>query len=478
MESLTEEQQQKMAEFQTISGMTSSETAAEWLSAHDWSLENAINSVFASAEGHQNDVDDVVSQGLRHRRVYPASATQDSLLPTGGGASTSSVAGTLATSNASGPRAQRNQQPHSMSLIQMAFYPLTLSFKIVWVLLSFAATIFPFNLIFKSHQRVSAPPSSQRDPQATAARFLLDYEAKHGSEHPAFFQGTYSQALEICKRELRCLVVILHSEEHDDTEAFCRDTLASPIVLNFLREKRFLVWGGNICESEAFVVSNTLLATRYPFLSLIAPQGSSRMVVVDRVEGLIAPDALVATLQRQLDRVEAALRSVREDRERREQERSLREQQEEAYNASLRADQEKARRAQEEREQLAKKKEEEARKLREIEDRREAKRQRKLHLQQTIAAEPPVADTVDIAKIGIRLPGGDRLVRRFKATLATVQDLYDFIETHDLSPIDLESDFEVINSYPRKVLNDRKQNIKEAGLFPSASVMVEEMDQE
>ncbi|ORY34465.1 UBX-domain-containing protein [Rhizoclosmatium globosum] len=280
-------------------------------------------------------------------------------------------------------------------------------------------------------------------------------------------------ALEICKRELRCLLVYLHSPEHDATTPFCTTTLASPALLTFLREKRFLVWAGDVRESEAFMVSNTLLTTRYPFLAVIAPQGGSKMVVVERFEGVIDAEVLVAALGVQLARVDGVLSNVRADRERHEQARILREQQEEAYNASLRADQEKARLAQEEKERIAKEKEEEERKQQEILSRREQKAARKVFLKENMAPEP---ETGEIAKIGIRLPNGERLTRRFRAVENTVQDLYDFVEAQDLTPIDLESEFEVINTYPRRVLLDKTQTIKDAGLYPNSSVMVEEAD--
>ncbi|TPX77378.1 hypothetical protein CcCBS67573_g01367 [Chytriomyces confervae] len=474
MEALTDEQREKLQLFQSITAIESIETSLEWLQLHSFDVERSVNSFLtgesldattilqSAANSPTSAVDASVSNtGLRHRTVHGESA------------SSSSSASSSAPASIPKPAIRQKKVSSPMTLMQTLLYPATLAVRIVWVLLS---TIFPFSLLFSSRSALPAPPHSARDSQSTAARFLLDYEAKYGEEHPAFFQGTYSQALEVCKRELRCLLVILHSDEHDDTESFCRDTLASPSLHQFLREKRLVVWGGDIRESEGFVVSNTLLATRYPFMALIAPQGSTRMVVVERFEGPVSDTALKTALQVSLTRVDAVLRAVRDDRERHEQVRTLREQQDEAYNASLRADQEKARKAQEEATRVEKEKELEQQKLRELENKREAKRLRKIELQQTLKDEPDASDSTDIAKIGIRLPGGDRLTRRFKASIATVQDLYDYVETQDLTPIMLESDFEVINTYPRKVLSDRAQTLKDAGLYPSASVMVEEVD--
>lgn len=68
-----------------------------------------------------------------------------------------------------------------------------------------------------------ATSSQQRqDPRTVAARFLREFELKYGETHIDFFQGGYSQALEIARRDLRFLLVVLQSDEHDDTDAFCR----------------------------------------------------------------------------------------------------------------------------------------------------------------------------------------------------------------------------------------------------------------
>jgi hypothetical protein len=60
------------------------------------------------------------------------------------------------------------------------------------------------------------------------------------------------EALELAKRELRFLVVYLHSEQHDDTDEFCKNMLCASEFRRVLADHRVLVWGGNIKEEEAF----------------------------------------------------------------------------------------------------------------------------------------------------------------------------------------------------------------------------------
>lgn len=52
--------------------------------------------------------------------------------------------------------------------------------------------------------------------------FIKTYEEKYSNTHPVFYQGTYAQALNDAKRELKFLLIYLHNEEGVDTTAFCR----------------------------------------------------------------------------------------------------------------------------------------------------------------------------------------------------------------------------------------------------------------
>jgi FAS-associated factor 2 len=53
-------------------------------------------------------------------------------------------------------------------------------------------------------------------------RFIRQFELTYGTQHPVFFEGSYRQALETGKQELRFVLVYLQSSEHDDTPRFNR----------------------------------------------------------------------------------------------------------------------------------------------------------------------------------------------------------------------------------------------------------------
>lgn len=47
-------------------------------------------------------------------------------------------------------------------------------------------------------------------------------------------------------------MVYLHSDEHDATDKFCKETLADSELLSYLVVNEMIVWGGNVKETEGF----------------------------------------------------------------------------------------------------------------------------------------------------------------------------------------------------------------------------------
>jgi FAS-associated factor 2 len=101
--------------------------------------------------------------------------------------------------------------------------------------------------------------------------------------------------------------------------------------------------------------------------------------------------------------------------------------------------------------------------------------ERKKNLKENLIPEPDSATTELVTKMNIRLTSGTRLIRTFDA-MAPIQQLYDFVEIHDLEPIDLLSDFVIVNTYPRREFHEKTITFQDAGLFPNATVLVEEVD--
>jgi len=208
--------------------------------------------------------------------------------------------------------------------------------------------------------------------QSSARRFIINYERNYGQSHPNFFDGTFKAAVEISNRELKLLIVYLHSEIHTDTPKFCSNTLNAPTAKLFLDE-HFIVWGGSINQAgEAMQVNHMLSASAYPFIAVLAAMTSTTYYqILDRIVGNISPDELITRLTNVLEGHMTTIAITRADREERETNRRLREEQDKAYKESLALDQEKERKRKEEEkkkeeEKLAKEREELEKKMKEI----------------------------------------------------------------------------------------------------------------
>ena len=261
-----------------------------------------------------------------------------------------------------------------------------------------------------------SPVGASINPVQDVRRFYKEFEDQYGVEHPPFFTGSYAQVLEEAKKELKFLLIYLHSEEHQDSDRFCVNTLCNPQVVDYARNN-LLFWGCSVSRPEGYRVSEALRESTYPFLAVIVLR-QNRMVVVGRQEGNIEPAPLVEWLEKTIRDYEAFIVAARADRDERNFNREIRSEQEAAFEETLRQDQElETRRVEEEQRQQAEEDEkqrveEEARQTIEAEHQRknEIARQ-KLDLVSEIPEEPDQSSTEAI-RILIKLPEGQRLERR------------------------------------------------------------------
>lgn len=144
--------------------------------------------------------------------------------------------------------------------------------------------------------------------------------------------------------------------------------------------------------------------------------------------------------------------------------RSLRAEQDDAYQESLALDRAKA--ESERNEQLRQQREQEDadRRERERADMREAKRRR-------VPQEPPKNAPAKVTELAIRLPNGKRLQRRFLAS-DNIGCVYDFIETEEEQLDGVP--FELMLAFPKKSYADREILLEE--LAPKAALVVHLID--
>ncbi|KAI3399508.1 hypothetical protein diail_6530 [Diaporthe ilicicola] len=282
-------------------------------------------------------------------------------------------------------------------------------------------------------------------PRDSAARFRREFEEEYGAgdagggnNNPVlpWFEGGFAQAQDLAKKELKFLLVVLMSPEHDDTAAFARDVLLSPDVAAFLSDPaaNVVLWGGNVLDSEAYIVSQEYSCTKFPFsvlISLTPKEGSTRMGIIKRLAGATTPAAYLAGLRSAMDKYAPDLEGLRAERVAHETSRSLRTEQDSAYERSLARDRERAR---QKREAAAAAAEAEQREREKAEQAAELDRKRQLWRRWragTIAPEPPAGEA-DVVRLAVKMPeaaGAGRVIRRF-AGATTVEELYAFVECY------------------------------------------------
>lgn len=132
---------------------------------------------------------------------------------------------------------------------KLTFWTLLRSpFTTIYRILAFITSFLPFISRFILP---TTPTRRQLNPQDTASRFIREFEERYGREHVPFEDRGYAEVTQQVKVNLQFLLVILVSEEHDDTAGFCRDVLCDVELLNWVRVNECVVWAGNVADSEA-----------------------------------------------------------------------------------------------------------------------------------------------------------------------------------------------------------------------------------
>ncbi|KAF8581450.1 UBX-domain-containing protein [Ramaria rubella] len=365
-----------------------------------------------------------------------------------------------------------------LNLVSLVTFPLSLSLNVLSHLFHFIFRILriPFprlGNISLNFSSIIGRPSGPRahipdDPASVADRFVRELEDETGAMTvsraralrrenetgpsssaaeqdvlldpgrkllPDFWLGSYESALDAVKREARVLCVVLLSDEHDDTPEFRRSVLTDPELVRVLTENEFIVWAGEIRQSEGYQASMKLTATTYPFVAFISLQPRARpsssspstsnhsLAILSRHSGKTTAATLVTHItDTLLPRMTPFLSRLQAQARARETDRLLRQEQDSAFRASERADAERIlRRRAEEAEKTAR---EEAVRQVELEKKnQEEKRKRWRRWAQRHLGDEPSSGV----RIGVRLPDGRRAIRRFNES-DDLEVLYTFVD--------------------------------------------------
>jgi FAS-associated factor 2 len=226
---------------------------------------------------------------------------------------------------------------------------------------------------------------------------------------------------------------------------FPREILCSDVFVNFLNTN-MLLWACNTSSPEGYRVSQALREHAYPFLAVIVLR-DNKMSVVARIEGHVTgSQELIERLEQVMAENESSLVTARAERAERSFNQSLRQQQDEAYLESLRADQEKEKKRREEKE----KQELEELKQRQVKEEEEQKflqkEEKKSNLERLLPPEPE-AEHPDSIRIMLKIPNGSRIERRFLRT-HSIKWLFYYVFCHK----DCPDDFQIVTNFPKRTL--------------------------
>ncbi|KAK3057524.1 UBX domain-containing protein 10 [Extremus antarcticus] len=355
------------------------------------------------------------------------------------------------------PESQRIRPlPFPLSLI---FLPFNLTYTLLQRTFSFFGYLFPFLPRLLARFRQPSRDTGRRplNPRDTAARFMREFEEEHNVPHTTlpFHDNGYADAFDRAKRDLRYLLVVLLSPEHDDNAPFVRETLLSDDFTTLLNtsqnspEGSIILWAGTVQDSEAYQVASAFNVTRFPFVALIAHTPSVSATAMSRltyISGPITAQELVAQLQKAMQEHGSQITALRAQRREQEATRNLRQEQESAYERSLAQDREKARRKKGDAEEKEKSEREERERGERKADAARRLAQWRRWRAHRITPEP-AAEEKEAVRVSLRMMGGERVIRRFKPD-TPLEELYAFVECYDVLNDEAEANGEKTPSEP------------------------------
>ena len=351
-------------------------------------------------------------------------------------------------------------RPLFRSLFRLIRNPLFI-FQFVFRTISKVATYF-LNSYFRTN-----------DPIRDVREFTANFNRQYSDSHYEFYSGTYGEALNKAKTEVRFLLVYLHSPSHLNTDSFCRDTLCSDLVTCTLTQYNVILWGVSVRSLEGMRVGRIMHENTYPFLALILSH-NQHMEVVHRFEGYQGQEVFVERLRVVLEQQENLLVVTRNEIETRVQNRLLRDEQDREYQDSMVADMERMRKQEEEKERKLREEEESNKRREEAILKRENSERRKSELVRFFSENQTDSSEQDSIEIRFKFPNAKPDSNLFLQE-HNVSRLYDFIFSSQNSP----ENFQIAMNFPRKVLDLKTfgdLTLRDVGITKSCTLFVEDLD--
>lgn len=290
-------------------------------------------------------------------------------------------------------------------------------------------------------------------------------------------QRSYTQLLDKCADQVKFGMIYLHDPLMDDSMNYVTKILCSEEFIKLLKKYQIVLWFGDITNTEGMQVSNSLKVRSFPFLGILTIKADKKIELYGKYEGVV-DEFTPATLESILKKEYPRLLQLRQQKQNIEVERIIREQQDARFNESLRRDQERSRQE-----------EEATNRRRHEEQQQELRKQWLLWRKKYLRVEAPAGH--DSSKIAVRMPDGNRIVRKFDATLP-IEEIYAFVELYNEDLLSSEDDyfqndppanydhiykFKLVVPVPRKELDQSKTIGEEAAIYPTGNIVIESIEE-
>jgi len=280
------------------------------------------------------------------------------------------------------------------------------------------------------------------------------------------------------------IFIYLHSPSHDDTDAFCSQSLTNEEVINYL-DTQFISWFGSVATSKGYNIATRMLrVTRYPYIAVLSPfQGranATRFNAVFEHMGPIGVRKLMRGLRKALDKFQMKLAQNVARQMQLNDDRELRAQQENDYSNMINEEKQRiiSKRAREEEERTRKQQEEQkARAEKEQIEIKRAQLDEAKGLALSMLPEEPGEGEVGIVRARIRFPDGSSKLRRFRDS-DLVRDVFNFViccEPREADSGEVVTEFTLVSTFPRRTLKkvNEQQTLESLGLIRSMNLFVE-----
>jgi hypothetical protein len=186
--------------------------------------------------------------------------------------------------------------------------------------------------------------------ETDAELFIHLYEEKFGLVHPDFLGGPFSTFYQANKNSKKPIIIMIQNQANTDNVFFNSLVISNPQLVKYIKDTDVKFWVGEM-NAETEKTYKTIFGTpmKYPFCAIVG-NVNNNFTVIDFVNDLCTFNDLMKRIGKAAAHIENEIEKKRREAEMRDNERKIREEQNELYQRSQREDRMKEEQKQEEEE--------------------------------------------------------------------------------------------------------------------------------